>query len=24
MGQQVRHDLSDNSKYVGNWFLCLF
>jgi hypothetical protein len=24
MGQQVRHDLSDNSKYVGNWFLCPF
>jgi hypothetical protein len=24
MGQQVRHDLSDNSKYVGNWFLWLF
>jgi hypothetical protein len=19
MGQQVRHDLSDHSKYVGNW-----
>jgi hypothetical protein len=24
MGQQVRNNLSDNSKYVGNWFLCPF